>query len=375
MSSSDKTITLQHAADRSKHDAGTRRAVAAYAGSAKPGRTLVVIPNYNGLRFLPDCMEALARQTVSDFSVLVIDNASGPEDIAWLQHWQTEDPLHHRLLLNEENLGFSGAVNQGIQCALAEGFDFTLLLNNDTRVRPDFLEALEARMDRDVKGRIFALSSKMVKMHDPSKIDDAGDAYTLLGWQFQRGLGENADRPAWTREAAVFSACAGAAMYRSTLFRKVGLFDEHHFAYLEDIDVSFRAQLYGYQVHYCPTAVVEHVGSGTSGSKYNAFKVRLSARNSIYLLYKNMPFPMLVLNILPLLLGFLIKQIFFHRKGFGREYAEGLREGLRTRRNLTRANLKEVPLLRYLSIELRLILQTLQYVLQLGRKYRAKAHG
>ena len=189
---------------------------------------------------------------------------------------------------------------------MEEHYEFTLLLNNDTKVRPDFIEALEKRMDQDSKGRIFALSSKMVKMHDPLEIDDAGDAYTLLGWQFQHGLGECAEKPVWNREAVVFSACAGAAMYRTALFRTVGLFDEHHFAYLEDIDVSYRAQLYGYRVLYCPMAVVEHVGSGTSGSKYNAFKVRLSARNSVYLLYKNMPALMLLVNVLPLLLGFLV---------------------------------------------------------------------
>ena len=215
----------------------------------------------------------------------------------------------------------------------------------------------------------------MVKMHDPHEIDDAGDAYTLLGWQFQHGLGECAEKPVWNREAVVFSACAGAAMYRTALFRTVGLFDEHHFAYLEDIDVSYRAQLYGYRILYCPTAVVEHVGSGTSGSKYNAFKVRLSARNSVYLLYKNMPPLMLLVNALPLLLGFLVKQLFFLRKGFGKEYAAGLLEGIRTRKQLEKAKSKEVPLLRYLSIECSLIYQTLAYVLQLGRKYTAGARG
>ena len=122
-------------------------------------RTLVVIPNYNGLRFLPDCMAALAAQTVQDFTVLVIDNASGAEDVTWLKHWQAEDPVRRRLQLNAQNLGFSGAVNQGIRQALAEHYDFTLLLNNDTKVRPNFIEALEARMDQDTKGRIFALSS------------------------------------------------------------------------------------------------------------------------------------------------------------------------------------------------------------------------
>ena len=73
--------------------------------------------------------------------------------------------------------------------------------------------------------------------------------------------------------------------------------------------------------------------------------------------------------------GFLVKQLFFLRKGFGKEYAAGLLEGIRTRKQLEKAKLKEVPCLRYLSIELRLIDQTLEYVLQLSRKYTAKARG
>ena len=85
-------------------------------------------------------------------------------------------------------------------------------------------------------------------------------------------------------------------MYRRELFAKVGLFDELHFAYLEDLDLGYRAKIQGYRNVYCPTAKVYHVGSGTSGSKYNSFKVKLSARNSVYVNYKNMPLPQLILN-------------------------------------------------------------------------------
>ena len=77
---------------------------------------------------------------------------------------------------------------------------------------------------------------------------------------------------------------------------------------------------------YCPSAIVFHVGSGTSGSKYNAFKVKLSARNNIYVNYKNMPLPFLVLNFMPLLLGYLVKYAFFLRIGWGKEYKEGVSE-------------------------------------------------
>lgn len=337
-------------------------------------KTLIVIPNYNGLRFLDDCMSSLDAQSVKDFITLVVDNGSSEEDISWLKHWQSGDPLHRTLILNKENLGFSGAVNQGINWALDHHIPYTLLLNNDTKASPDFVEALEKRMDEDKEGSIFALSSKMIKMHDNSVMDDAGDQYTVLGWQFQRGLDEPTSSPLWNRESPVFSACAGAAMYRTSAFKTVGLFDENHFAYLEDIDLCFRAQLYGYKVLFCEKAVVQHVGSGTSGSKYNDFKVRLSSRNSVYLLYKNLPAFMILLNILPISAGYIIKQLFFMKKGFGKAYFSGITEGFRKRHLLKRAKLNEVPPERYLTLELRLIAATFEYGSKLIRRYTAKAH-
>ncbi len=104
--------------------------------------------------------------------------------------------------------------------------------------------------------------------------------YSVLGWAFQRGVG----RPEglYKKSCRVFTACAGAAIYRREVFETIGYFDEMHFAYLEDIDVGYRAKLYGYDNVFCPEAVVYHVGSGTSGSKYNSFKVKLAARNNVY---------------------------------------------------------------------------------------------
>lgn len=87
-----------------------------------------------------------------------------------------------------------------------------------------------------------------------------------------------------------------------------------HFAYLEDLDVGYRARIAGYDNIYCPTAIVYHVGSGTSGSKYNPFKVKLAARNNIYLNYKNMPLLQLAVNLLPILLGMGLKYMFFKKR-------------------------------------------------------------
>lgn len=130
------------------------------------------------------------------------------------------------------------------------------------------------------------------------------------------------------RAGAFLLPAAEAAIYRRKLFEKIGLFDEAHFAYLEDIDLGYRANIYGYKNVFAPKAEVLHAGSAVSGSRHNAFKVSLSSRNSIYLIYKNMPVLQVLLNLPFLLVGFLIKTLFFVKKGLGREYIKGLKKGL-----------------------------------------------
>ena len=109
---------------------------------------------------------------------------------------------------------------------------------------------------------------------------------------------------------------------------QIGGFDELHFAYLEDVDIGYRAQIFGLKNVTEPAAVVYHAGSGSTGSRYNAFKVTHSSRNNIYLIYKNMPLLQLILNLPFLLAGFLMKQLFFMKKGFGATYAKGIRAGI-----------------------------------------------
>ena len=158
------------------------------------------------------------------------------------------------------------------------------------------------------------------------------------------------------------------------MFETIGYFDEMHFAYLEDIDVGYRAKIYGYKNVYCPSAMVYHVGSGTSGSRYNSFKVRLAARNNIYLNYKNMPWPQLLLNALPLGLGILVKYGFFKKIGFGKDYLEGLKEGIRTAKKCKKVAYRPERLKNYLAIELELLAGTFLYVYEFAvRQIEKKA--
>ena len=198
-----------------------------------------------------------------------------------------------------------------------------ILLNNDTEVFPDFVERLYEGICK--RKNAFACSAKLISYQERDKIDDAGNYYNMLGWAFARGKGKPVSE--FETSDRIFAACAGAAIYRREFLEKTGLFDEEHFAYLEDTDIGYRARLLGYENWYEPSAKVYHVGSGTSGSRYNLFKIRYSSRNNIYLIYKNMPVLQILLNLPAFILGFSAKLVFFASKGYGKEYLAGIKNG------------------------------------------------
>ena len=322
-------------------------------------KTTIIIPNYNGLSFMEPCFESLKEQTVRDFKVLVVDNGSTDGSVEWLK--EQEIPA----IFLPENTGFSGAVNVGLKAAATP---YVILLNNDTE--PDFHYVGEMIKAIERSPKIFSVSCKMIQLCRKELMDDAGDMYSLLGWAYQRGVGRSSAK--YNRACRIFSACAGAAIYRREVFDEIGYFDEMHFAYLEDLDVGYRARIAGYDNIYCPTAMVYHVGSGTSGSRYNSFKVRLAARNCIYLNYKNMPGWQILLNAPFLLAGIFVKYLFFVKNGFGGDYVSGLKEGIRTRKQCRR-----VPglLKRFgaeLKVQFEMICGTGLYVYEFLRRQAAK---
>lgn len=321
----------------------------------------VVIPNYNGIAFLESCMDSLKDQSFKDFYTYVIDNASSDGSAEYLK----KNYPWAKVFEMETNLGFAGGVNAGIRMVKTP---FVILLNNDTAVDKDYIKELLAAIKKSK--RIFSASPKMIQMYKPSLMDDAGDLYTIMGWAAQRGVGRDANK--YDKDLKIFSACGGAPIYRMSVLKKIGLFDENHFAYLEDIDLGYRAKLYGYKNVYASRAKVLHVGSGTSGSRYNPFKVKLAARNSVYVNIKNMAPWQIVLNGPFLIMGHLIKLMFFKKMGFGKDYKEGLIEGIKTAGKCKKAYM-HADFGRQVAIEGDLIHSTLIYVKEfLARKLTDK---
>lgn len=285
-------------------------------------KSTVVIPNYNGITYIEACLNSLYAGDNQDFVLIIIDNASSDGSYELIQ----EKFPQAILIRNEKNEGFATAVNQGISLSKTP---YVILLNNDTEVAPDFIWELEKVMDADEK--LFSASAKMISLHDKTKMDDAGDYYCALGWAFAYGKGKHPQQ--FEQDYDIFASCAGAAIYRNCAFEQVGMFDENHFAYFEDIDIGYRAKLHGYRNGFASKAVVFHAGSATSGSRYNTFKTKLASRNSVYLIYKNMPFWQIVLNSPFLVVGFMTKTLFFLKKGFGKDYIQGLWNGVKLARS------------------------------------------
>lgn len=278
----------------------------------------VVVPNYNGIEFVENCFQALYQeQEQIKFDMILVDNGSKDGSREFVERKYKEV----KVIPLGRNTGFCTAVNVGIKAAVTP---YVILLNNDTRICKGFVKALYETIQKD--SHIFSVSSMMIQDRCRTMIDDAGDFYCSLGWAFANGK----DKPIDDYESPyeITAACGGAAIYRKSVFEQIGYFDEAHFAYLEDIDVGIRSKLYGYRNVYEPKARVYHVGSGASGSRYNEFKIKNSSRNSVYIIRKNFPMVMKIVNLPFFLVGFAVKTVFFVRLGFGKEYVTGLLKGL-----------------------------------------------
>jgi GT2 family glycosyltransferase len=236
----------------------------------------VIIPNWNGARFLPDVLNSLAAQTYSRFEVIVVDNASTDNSVALIER---DYPWVRQVLL-DENRGLTGGVNAGIAAAHGE---IIALLNNDAEADPAWLEELaRALADHPEAG---SAASKMLLYDRRDVLNSAGDFYTVAGEPGNRGVWKR-DEGQYDAGGYVFSGCGGAVAYRRAMLDRIGLFDESLFMYCEDVDLGWRAQLAGYKTVFAPRARVYHRLSATGGGVIASY---YCGRNFIHVLVKDVP--------------------------------------------------------------------------------------
>ncbi|MGD8585899.1 MAG: glycosyltransferase family 2 protein [Chloroflexota bacterium] len=236
----------------------------------------VIIPNWNGCHHLDTCLSSLEEQTYADHEVILVDNASSDDSVAFVRQNFPEVSV---ISLNE-NRGFTGACNAGF--ASAEG-EYIVLLNNDTETDAGWLAAIVDAFATHAEAG--SIASKILLFDRRDHFHTAGDYYRLDGIPGNRGVWQR-DCGQYDRPEYVFSACGAAAAYRRAMLEQIGFLDERFYFSCEDVDLGWRAHLAGWRVLYVPAAVVYHklkaTGSDVTASYYDG-------RNYLYLIWKNYP--------------------------------------------------------------------------------------
>jgi GT2 family glycosyltransferase len=240
-------------------------------------RAAVVIPNWNGARWLGGCLDAVAAQTRPPDELVVVDGASTDASLAIL----AEHSSAPRVVRLGANLGFGPAANRGIAEVEA---DAVALINTDVVLAPDWLERAVTALEADPA--VAAVATKMVALDDPGLLYDTGDFLGRDGAAVQRGK-HRRDRGEYDAPGEVWGACAGAALYRRDALLAAGGFDERFFMYLEDVDLALRLRLAGWRCRYEP-AVARHAGEGSSGQLSRSVTGWV-ARNTLLLVAKAFP--------------------------------------------------------------------------------------
>jgi GT2 family glycosyltransferase len=247
----------------------------------------VVILNWNGhallKEFLPSVVEHSGKAVI-----YVADNASTDDSVLFIQ----QNFPTVRIIQNTRNGGYAGGYNDAL---LQIEADYFVLLNSDVEVAPRWIEPIQRLMDSDPM--IAACQPKLLSFKEKDKFEYAGASGGFIdryGYPFCRGRIFDTcekDEGQYNDIHQCFWATGACMFVRSDAFEKVGKLDEDFFAHMEEIDLCWRMQQFGYKIMVCPESIVYHVGGGTL-SQQNAKKTFLNFRNGLGLLLKNLPLNM-----------------------------------------------------------------------------------
>lgn len=262
------------------------------------GRLSIVLVTWNSARYLRRCLEGLAHQTHRDAELIVVDNASADESLALI-------PPGARILRNDTNRGFSGAVNQAVEVAAGE---LILVVNPDCHLLPEYTERLAAVFDDPSVGSAtgMLIRARGYDIQPLDEIDSLGIRMTRTGRHLDIAQHTPANRqPSTASRFEVFGVSGAAAMFRAAFLRDVRIhgeaLDEDFFAYREDADLAWRGRLFGWRAVCEPAAVAYHVRRVTPEARRelppdvnmhsvkNRFLLRLKNQGA-YLALRNFPF-------------------------------------------------------------------------------------
>jgi len=304
-------------------------------GAPKCPRFSIIIVNFNGGRHVQHALDSLARQTVRDFEVLLVDNGSTDGSVDRLR---TDGLPAFTLMAESKNHGFAGGNNLAARAATG---DWIACLNPDAIADARWLEEIVSGQARHPDVRMFA--SAQFDAADPMALDGAGDAYLIFGIPWRGGFGRAASE--LPSEGECFSPCGASAVFDRRIFLEHGGFDEKFFCFCEDVDLGFRLRLAGENCMFLPKAIIHHVGGGLTG-RASDFSIYHGTRNRIWTYVKNMPAPIFWITI-P---GHVALSVYLLARGVMtgrvRQTWRGMRDGLlgaaRMRRNGQEARRRRV---------------------------------
>ena len=242
--------------------------------------TAIVILNYNGRRLLPDCLASLARLT-TPAEVIVADNGSTDDSLDYLR---AEHPAVRVMDLGR-NLGFANGYNQALR---AVEHPWLVLLNNDAALAPDWLENLFAMAAKRPKAAMLGGKLLFTGAGDgPPRLQSVGASFTTAGTGFELGWGQR-DEGQYDAARAVGAIPGAAMLVRRAVFFELGGFEPDYVAYLEDVDLCWRAWLRGHEVYVAPGAVAYHHYGASGGGRLSPYRIRLMQRNRLANMVKNL---------------------------------------------------------------------------------------
>ena len=267
----------------------------------------VVIPNWDGADMIAPTIESLKNQTLL-CDIIVVDNGSKDESLAILRPMAA----HNEIILIEhpKNLGYTGGINAGFRYALDHGYEAVAAFNNDAIADKNWLKYLYESLMADAK--VSTVTCKILSA-DGKTMDSTGDWLTIWGLPYPRGRGEPTSN-IYDHDTRILGASGGATLFRCAMLREVGLYDQDFFAYYEDIDLSLRTRLAGWEIKLEPRAFVLHATSST-GNRVKGFTTLQTMKNLPWVLVKDIPFSLL-LRMYP---RFVLAYLMF----FGRAITDG----------------------------------------------------
>lgn len=249
----------------------------------------IIIPNYNGARFIPDCLNSLSAAIKncldSEFELIFVDNGSVDDSVKIAKDiTQNISILNTRYLILDKNYGFAGGVNQGINQAK---HPWVVVLNNDLTMEPDWFQLIKTAIKNNNDPKIITFFGTVLNI-DGTKFESQGLDFKIKGkcLNISNSKTFNKSKIIDLKPSTVWGASASLIVYKKDIIQKIGMFDTDFFAYEEDVDLSIRLNNLGYKTLYIPAAISYHLGGGTSNRMGN-FRNRMDAKNWIFLIIKN----------------------------------------------------------------------------------------